>query len=68
MRPKTASQIAQSIQMLNLDGEEDYTIRQLADASGVSRKTISRNQDLIECFDFALNKGGYYQCDPMKLA
>ncbi len=67
MRPSTASQIAQAIQLLNLDGSEDYTVQQLADASGVSRRTLTRNQDLIECFDFALNQGRYYQCNPTKI-
>ncbi len=60
MKPQTASQIAQAIQLLNLDGYEDYTTRQLADASGINRKTISRNTNLIVCIDFALNRGGYH--------
>ena len=68
MRPNTAERIAQSIQLLNLDGCEDYTMRQLADASGVNRRTLSRNSDLIECIDFAINRGGYYQCNPKNLA
>lgn len=68
MRPFTASRIAQAIQMFNLDGCSEYTTRQLADASGVSKKTISRNADLIECFDFALNIEGYHRCKPENLA
>ena len=68
MRQKTASQIAQAIQLLNLDGYGDYTLGQLADASGVNRKTISRNSDLIECLDFAINRGGYHRCNPNNLA
>ncbi len=68
MKPSTASKIAQAIQLLNLDGYGEYTTQQLADASGVNRRTLSRNSDLIECFNFALNKGGYHKCDPMKLA
>ena len=67
MRPDTAGRIAQAIQLLNLDGCEDYTMRQLADASGVSSKTLSRNSDLIECLDFAVNRGGYYKCNPSDL-
>ena len=67
MKPATASRIAQAIQMFNLDGSEEYTIRQLADASGVNRKTISKNNDLIECLDFAINRGGYHQCKPNSL-
>ena len=68
MRPNTASRVAQAIQLLNLDGCKDYTIQQLADASGVNRRTLSRNSDLIQCLDFAINKGGYHRCNPNKLA
>ena len=68
MRPNTASRIAQAIQLLNLDGCEDYTTRQLSDASGVNRKTLSRSSDLIECIDFAINRGGYHKCNPNNLA
>ena len=68
MKPATATRIAQSIQLLNLDGYGEYTTQQLADASGVNRRTISRNTDLIECIDFAINKGGYHQCNPNNLA
>ncbi len=68
MKPATASRIAQSIQLLNLDGYGEYTVGQLADASGVNRKTIGRNADLIDCIDFSLNQGGYHQCHPNNLA
>ena len=68
MKPATASRIAQAIQLLNLDGCDEYTTQQLADASGVNRRTISRNSDLIECFDFAINKERYHQCNPENLA
>ena len=68
MKPATASRIAQAIQLLNLDGYGEYTIQQLANASGVNRRTISRNSDLIECIDFSINKGGYHQCKPNNLA
>jgi len=68
MRPNTAGRVSQAIQLLNLDGCEDYTIQQLADASGVSRNTLSRNFDLIECLDFAVNRGGYHKCNPNNLS
>ena len=68
MKTITAARIAQSIQLLNLDGYGEYTNRQLADASGVSTKTISRNKDLIDALDFSINRGGYHRCDMTKLA
>lgn len=68
MKSSTASRIAQVIQLLNLDGYGEYTTQQLANASGVNRRTISRYSDLIECIDFAINKGGYHQCNPNNLA
>ncbi len=68
MKPVTAERIAQAIQLLNLDGNDDHTIQQLADVSGVSRKTLSRNYDLIECLKFAVNLERYHQCRPENLA
>jgi len=61
MKPSTALQIAQAIQLLKLD-DVDYSYSQLALASGVSSKTITRNKDLITMIDFALYKGGYDIC------
>ncbi len=62
MRPQTALRIAEAIQLFHLDGYEYYTYRQLANASGVSQKTISRNKDLIVILDFAINNRGYARC------
>ena len=59
MKLATATRIAQAIKLLKLDGSEDYTNRQLADASGVTTKTISRNKDFVTILDFAINKEGY---------
>ena len=59
MKPATAKRIAQAIKLLKLDDFEDYTNRQLADASGVTTKTINRNKDFVTILDFAINKGGY---------
>ena len=59
MKPATTKRLTQAIQLLKLDGFEDYTNRQLADASGVATKTISRNKDFVTILDFAINKGGY---------
>ncbi len=62
MRADTVSRLVNSIQLLKLDGYEEYTNKQLADASGITKKTISRNSDLITMLDFALARGGYQQC------
>ncbi len=62
MKALTAQRIAQAIQLLKLDGFEDYSNRQLADASGVSPKTIRRNRDIVTILDFAINSGGYARC------
>jgi len=62
MRADIANRLAQSIQLLHLDGYGDYTINQLANASGISRKTISRNKEIVEMLDFALNRREYDTC------
>lgn len=62
MKPATAMRIAQGIQLLNLDGDSEYTYRQLADVSGVNQRTLSRNRDLIEMLDFSINNRGYSLC------
>lgn len=54
MRSTTASKLAQAIQLFHLDGYSSYTHCQLAKVSGVARKTLSRNQDLIIMLDYAL--------------
>lgn len=61
MKPSTAQQIAFAIHMYQLDDIE-YSSSQLASASGVSKKTITRNKDLIIMIEFALNRGGYSRC------
>ncbi len=62
MKPSTATRIAQAIQLLKLDDFKNYTNRQLADISGINQKTISKNKDLINIFDFAINRGDYKKC------
>lgn len=62
MKNSTASKLAQAIQLLILDGFENYTFRQLSKASGIGVKTLQRNKDLVQMLDFAINKGGYKQC------
>ncbi len=62
MRADTASRLAQSIQLLQLDKHSDYTLKQLADASGINRKTVARNQGLIDMLEFALDHKEYDIC------
>ncbi len=56
MKNSIAFRVAQAIQLLHLDGHYEYTNIQLAEASMISRKTITRNKDLIVMIDFALQE------------
>ena len=62
MKNDTAIRIAQALQVFKLDGQENYTLQQLADASGVSRKTLQRNHDRVDILDFVINVEDYDQC------
>lgn len=62
MRLDTASKIAQAIQLLKLDGYDEYTLKQLADISGINRKTLRKNHDMIEMLEFSMNIQDYNQC------
>jgi len=62
MKDDTATRIAQALQVFKLDGQENYTIQQLADASGISRKTLQRNHDIVDILDFVTNVEDYDQC------
>lgn len=62
MKAHTMLRIAQGIQLLQLDGFNDYTQAQLVNVSGISRKTLQLNADFIKIIEFALNKEGYHQC------
>lgn len=62
MKDDTAIRIAQALQVFKLDGRENYTIQQLADASGISRKTLQRNHDIVDILDFVTNVEDYDQC------
>jgi hypothetical protein len=54
MKTQTMSQLSLAIQMLRLDGFDEFSKIQLANASGLSRKTIQHNAEIIEIIDFAL--------------
>jgi hypothetical protein len=62
MKTQTMLQLALSIQLLQLDGYDDFTYAQLSSVSGVSTKTIQRNAVLIQILDFALHRKEYHQC------
>ena len=62
MRDDTAIRVAQALQVLKLDGQENYTLQQVADASGVSRKTLQRNHKMMDILEFATNIEEYDQC------
>ena len=62
MKDDTTIRIAQALQVFKLDGQENYTLKQLADASGVSRKTIQRNHEIVDILDFVTNVEEYNQC------
>ncbi len=62
MKNDTAIRIAQALQVFKLDGQENYTLQQLADASGISRKTLQRNHEMVDILDFAINIEEYDKC------
>lgn len=62
MKNETANRLAQGIQLLKLSGYDEYTDAQLSSTTGVSKKTIQRNKDLIIQIDFALDIKRYQQC------
>jgi len=62
MKNDTAIRIAQALQVFKLDGQENYTLQQLADASGISRKTLQRNHEMVDILEFATNIEEYDKC------
>jgi hypothetical protein len=55
MKPKSAFQLAQGIQLLHLDGNRHYTHTELSKVVGVSTSTIKRNRDIVKLLDVALH-------------
>jgi hypothetical protein len=62
MTAKTMHRLSEGIQLLHLDGFDKYTTAQLENATGINRKTLQRNAEIIEIIDFALSKKGWHQC------
>jgi hypothetical protein len=62
MKALTMLKVAQSIQLLKLDGNHEFTNAQLSRVSGVSAKTLQRNAQIIKILEFALNSKEYHQC------
>ena len=62
MKAITILRLAEGIQLLHLDGFDEYTTAQLSNATGINRKTLQRNTEIIEIIDFALSKKGWHRC------
>ena len=62
MRTTTMQRLVQSIQLLKLDGYDKFTTKQLAQASGVSARTIERGSNIVDILTFALNPTEYDRC------
>lgn len=62
MKAITMLRLAESIQLLRLDGYDEFTLAQLSNTSGISTKTLQRDPDLIRIIDFASNRKDYHRC------
>ena len=62
MKAFTMLRLAEAIQLLRLDGHDEFTLSQLSKTSGISTKTLQRDPDAIQIIDFALNRMEYHQC------
>ena len=62
MTAKTMHRLSEGIQLLHLDGFDEYTVGQLAHVTGINRKTLQRNAQIIEIIDFALSKKDWHRC------
>lgn len=62
MKAATMLRLAEGIQLLHLDGFDEYTTAQLEKVTGINRKTLQRNAEIIEIIDFALNQKGWHRC------
>ena len=62
MKDDTTIKMAQALQVFKLDGQESYTLNQIAKASGVGSKTLQRNHGIVDILDFAINIEKYEQC------
>lgn len=62
MKGSTMLRLAESIQLLKLDGFEDYSMIQLSMVSGINRKTLQRASVIITILDFALSKERFNRC------
>ena len=60
MRLNTAIKLAQGMQLFELDGIKNYTIKDLASITGVSAKTIGRQEDIINIINIALDIDAVY--------
>jgi len=62
MKALTMLRVAEALQLLKLDGHDEFTYAQLSSVSGISTKTLQRDLVLIQILDFALHRQEYHQC------
>ena len=62
MKAVTMLKVAEAIQLLQLDGYDEYSDAQIAIACGISRKTLQRDPELVTIIDFAINPRRYQLC------
>ena len=63
MRAPTMQRLTQAIQLLWLDGYDEFKISHLSQVSGLSSRTLERNKDIIDILNFVLTNGkGYERC------
>ena len=63
MRAVTMTRITQAIQLLQLDGYSKFATKHLSQVSGIAKRTLERNEDIIDIINFVLTNGrGYELC------
>lgn len=62
MKPLTILKVAEAIQLLQMDGYDEYSYAQIEKTCGVSRKTLQRDPELVAIIDFAVNPKRYQLC------
>ena len=62
MKANTATRLIQAIQLLKLDGYDNFTNKQLSQVSGVATRTIERNSKIVDILSFSLGSQGYSRC------
>ena len=66
MKAPIMTRILNAIKLLQLDGFDNFTDKQLAQASGISTRTIDRNRKIIDALKFAISYKEYEKCYVVK--